>query len=375
MSYDPALMNTASCKSKITMLDGEQGDLHYRGYPVEQLAEQCGYLEVAYLLIHGTLPNASQLDSWQRDVMAEAMLSRDVRKIIEAFSPDANPMGILLSAVSALSASFPDANQVNNPHIRNMQMRRLIGKMPTIAGYAYRRIQRRSFTYPNQELSYTGNLLRMMFKTNRTYHANAFFERALDIMLILHADHEQNCSTSVMRTVGSSLANPYLCTAAAAAALSGVRHGAANVAVLQMLREISSKSQVPEYIKRVKCGNASLLGFGHQVYKSYDPRARIIKRLVQQMLADSKEHVLMDIALELERIVIEDEYFASQRVYPQVELFSGLVYEAIGFPAKMFPVLFSVARTSGWLAHWAEMLEDPESKKWCAVPTKNLMRL
>jgi citrate synthase len=363
MSYDPAYVNTASCQSRITMIDGEQGSLHYRGYPIEQLAEQCCYLEVSYLLLHGALPSRRQLNSWMGEVRGHTMLPGHSKKLLAGFRRYAQPMGMLVSTVAALSTFYSDSRGVEDPEGRKLQAYRLVSKMPTIAAYAYRHNQGLPFVSPDKELSYIRNLMNMMFKTPAIkYRSDPVLERALDILLVLHADHEQNCSTNVMRSVGSSHADPYLCTAAAAAALSGPLHGGANTQVWRMLRKIGSKQHVPEYIRRVKAEEVPLLGFGHRVYKNYDPRARIIKQVAREILQLSEKDSLLGIALELEKIVLEDDYFISRRLYPKVELYSGIVYHAIGFPVEMFPVLFAVARTTGWLAHWEEMLQDPEQK-------------
>jgi citrate synthase len=363
MSYDPAFANTASCSSKITFIDGERGILRYRGYPIEQLAEQCTYLEVAHLLLYGELPTKSQLEEWTAQITRHTMLHENTKKLMEGFHHDAHSMGMLVSTVAALSTFYPDAKEIGDPASRRLQAYRLIGKMPTIAAYTYRHCLGLPYVYPDNELSYTGNLLSMMFKMGELkYRPNAVLERALDVLFTLHADHEQNCSTNAMRSVGSSQADPYVCTAAAAAALYGPLHGGANEEVLRMLQEIGSKDQVPAYIRRVKAKEVLLMGFGHRVYKNYDPRARIIKQVADEVFEVTGRNPLLEIALELERIALEDEYFVSRRLYPNVDFYSGMIYQAMKFPVEMFPVLFAIPRTSGWMAQWEEMHEDPEQK-------------
>jgi len=363
MSYDPAFMNTASCKSRITFIDGEKGILHYRGYPIEQLAENCTYLEVAYLILHGELPNRSELDAWTHEITHHTMLHENMKKLMDGFHYDAHPMGMLVSTVAALSTFYPDAKDIHNSDSRRLQILRLIGKMPTIAAYAYRHSMGLPYVYPDNELSYTGNLLNMIFKmAEPRYKPHPVLEKALDVLFILHADHEQNCSTNAMRCVGSSHADPYMCTAAAAAALYGPLHGGANEQVIKMLQEIGTKDRVPEYIRRVKAREVLLMGFGHRVYKNYDPRARIIKQTADEVFEVTGRNPLLDIALELERIALEDEYFVSRKLYPNVDFYSGIIYQAMKFPMDMFPVLFAIPRTSGWLAQWNEMLSDPEQK-------------
>jgi citrate synthase len=363
LSYDPALVNTAVCQSKITSIDAGQGQLRYRGYPVEQLAERCAYSEVVYLLLQGELPTRAQLKSWTEEIKAQMILPNDIKRLIQSFRRDANPMGMLVSAVAALSTWYPEAARVEDPRVRKLQIHRLIGSMATIAGYAYLHNRGLSLSSPDNNGGYIRHLLTLMFRTSESSdQPGSAAERALEMLFILHADHEQNCSTSAMRSVGSAHADPYLCTAAAAAALSGTLHGAANTLVWRMLREIGSKQAVPDYIRRVKLGEVPLLGFQHSVYEYYDPRARLIKQVALEVLELSREEALLGIALELERIVLEDDYFVARKLYPKVEFYSGIVYEAIGFPVEMFPVLFAVARTGGWLAHWEEMLQDPEQK-------------
>jgi citrate synthase len=363
MSYDPAFSNTASCESRITFIDGERGILRYRGYPIEQLAEKCCYLEVAYLLLNGELPSRSQRDEWSARIARHTMLHENTKKLMEAFHHDAHPMGMLVSTVAALSTFYPDAKEIHDPESRQLQTCRLIGKMPTIAAYTYRHALGLPYVYPDGELSYSGNLLSMIFKmAELKYRPNPVLERALDVLFILHADHEQNCSTSAMRGVGSAHADPYVSTAAAAAALYGPLHGGANEEVLRMLKEIGAKERVPEYIRRVKAREVLLMGFGHRVYKNYDPRARIIKQVADEVFEVTGRNPLLDIALELERIALEDDYFVSRRLYPNVDFYSGIIYQAMGFPVDMFPVLFAIPRTSGWCAQWAEMLQDPEQR-------------
>ncbi len=363
MSYDPALENTASCKSRITYIDGEKGILLYRGYPIEQLAEKSNYLEVAYLLLNGELPTRSQYKKWVHDVTYHTIIHENVKKFMDGFRYDAHPMGMLLSTVGALSTFYPEAKNIFDPQIREIQINRLISKMPTLAAFSYRHAMGLPYAYPDNDLSYTGNFLNMMFKmTELKYKPNPVIERAIDILFILHADHEQNCSTSAMRSVGSSLPDPYSATAAAIAALYGPLHGGANEEVLHMLKEIGSKDRIPEYIKRVKAGEFRLMGFGHRVYKSYDPRAKIIKQIAHEVFEVTGRNPLLDIALELERIALEDEYFIKRRLYPNVDFYSGLIYQSMGLPTSMFTVLFAIARTSGWLAQWKEMLIDEERK-------------
>ncbi|HZT44385.1 MAG TPA: citrate synthase [Chthonomonadaceae bacterium] len=363
VSYDPAFLNTASCRSAITYIDGERGILRYRGYPIEQLAEQCSYLEVAYLLLQGELPTKPQLDTWTHRITNHTMLHENTKKLMEGFHYDAHPMGMLISTVAALSTFYPESRNIGDAEIRQRQIYRLIGKMPTIAAYAYRHSLGQPYVYPDNDLSYTGNLLSMIFKMAAAkYSPHPALERALDVLFILHADHEQNCSANAMRCVGSAHADPYVCTAAAAAALYGPLHGGANEEVIRMLEEIGAKEKVPEYIRRVKDRDVLLMGFGHRVYKNYDPRARIIKRIAEQVFEVTGKNPLLEIALELERIALEDEFFVSRKLYPNVDFYSGIIYQAMGFPTDMFPVLFAIPRTSGWLAQWQEMLADSEQK-------------
>ncbi len=363
MTYDPAYQNTAACRSRITYIDGEKGVLLYRGYPIEQLAEHSTYLETAYLILFGELPTAGQLQSWVREITLHTMLHENIKKLMEGFQYDAHPMGIFLSTVGALSTNYPDAKRIHEEASRRLQIRRLIAKVPSIAAYAFRHSMGRPYIYPDNDLSFTGNFLNMLFKlTELKYHPHPVLERALDILFILHADHEQNCSTSVMRGIGSSHADPYSSIAGAAAALYGPLHGGANEAVLRMLKEIGSTANVPDFITRVKRGEGRLMGFGHRVYKSYDPRARIIKQTADQVFAVTGRNPYLDIALELERIALEDEYFVSRKLYPNVDFYSGLIYQAMGFPVDFFPVLFAIPRTAGWLAQWEEMLRDSDQK-------------
>ena len=363
MSYDPAYMNTASCRSAISYIDGDQGILRYRGYPIEQLAEQSSFLETAYLLLQGELPSAAELDTWVYNVTHHTILHENIKKFIDGFHHDAHPMGMFVSTVAALSTFYPVAKQIESEDSRRDQIFRLIAKAPTLAAFAYRHSVGMPYAYPDNDLSYTGNFLNMMFKaTEVKYVPNSTLERALDVLFILHADHEQNCSTSAMRGVGSSHADPYSAMAAAAAALYGPLHGGANEQVLRMLREIGSKDRIPAYIERVKRGEVRLMGFGHRIYKNYDPRARIIKQTADQVFDVTGKNPLIDIALELERIALQDDYFVSRKLYPNVDFYSGIIYEALRFPVDMFPVLFAIGRTPGWLAQWQEMLLDKEQR-------------
>ena len=363
MTYDPAFMNTAACKSRITYIDGDKGVLLYRGYPIEQLAEQSDFLETAYLILFGELPTATQYDDWTRKVMLHTMLHTNLSKLMEGFRHDAHPMGMFISTVGALSTFYPDAKDIFSSESRRLQTLRLIAKVPSIAAYSYRHSIGRPFNLPDNELSYAGNFLNMLFRmTESKYSVNPVLERALDVLFILHVDHEQNCSTSTMRAIGSSHADPYSALAGAAAALYGPLHGGANEAVLRMLHEIGSKNNVPAFIKRVKAGEGRLMGFGHRVYKSYDPRAKIIKRMADLVFDVTGKNPLLDMALELERIALEDEYFVSRKLYPNVDFYSGLIYQAMGFPVDMFPVLFAIPRTAGWIAQWEEMLNDSDQK-------------
>jgi citrate synthase len=361
-SYDPAFLNTAACKSRITYIDGEKGILRYRGYPIEQLAEKSNYLEVAYLILYGELPPKKQYDEWVHNITHHTILHEYVKKLLDGFRYDAHPMGMLIGVVGALSTFYPDAKKVLDPASRRLQTYRLIAKMPTLAAFSYRHSIGMRYTYPDNDLSYTGNFLKMTFAMTEKYKPNPVLERALEVLFILHADHEQNCSTSAMRGVGSSQADPYSATAAAAAALYGPLHGGANEAVLRMLNEIGNKDRVPEFIKKVKEGEGRLMGFGHRVYKSYDPRAKIIKQTAHEVFQVTGKNPLIDIAMELERIALQEDYFVSRKLYPNVDFYSGIIYEAMGFPMSMFPVLFAIPRTSGWVAQWEEMLTDADQK-------------
>jgi citrate synthase len=363
MTYDPAYMNTAVCRSRITYIDGDEGILRYRGYPIEELAEESNYLEVAYLLIYGELPTPEQYRDWVFQVTHHTMVHENIKKFMDGFHHDAHPMGILISTIAALATFYPHAKRIDNPEERTLQIYRLLGKMPTLSAFAYRHSQGLPFAYPDNELSYAGNFLNMMFKmAEPRYRPHPVMEHALDVLFILHADHEQNCSTSAMRGVGSSHVDPYSAAAAAAAALYGPLHGGANEAVLLMLDQIGSKTKVPEFIKRVKAGETKLMGFGHRIYKNYDPRAKIIKRMADAVFEVSGKNPKLEIALELERIALQDDYFVQRKLYPNVDFYSGLIYQSMGFPPDLFPALFAIPRTSGWLAQWKEMLEDPEQK-------------
>src|SRR6202163_3507409 len=365
MTYDPAFMNTATCHSAITFIDGDKGILLYRGYPIEQLAEESDYLETAYLTLFGELPTASQQQAWVREITNHTMLHENIKKFMEGFQYDAHPMGIFLSTVGALSTFYPDAKQIFDKPSRLRQTHRLIAKVPSIAAYSYRHIVGRPYVYPDNELSFTGNFLNMLFKMMQVkYQPNPALARALDVLFILHADHEQNGSTSAMRNIGSSHVDPYSALAGASAALYGPLHGGANEAVLRMLNEIGSIAKVPEFIKRVKVGEGHdrLMGFGHRVYKSYDPRAKVIKRIADDVFDVTGRNPLLEIALELERIALQENYFVSRKLYPNVDFYSGLIYQAMGLPVEMFPVLFAIPRTAGWVAQWQEMLLDPEQK-------------
>jgi citrate synthase len=363
MSYDPAFMNTAACRSAITFIDGDKGILRYRGYPIEQLAEKSTFLETSYLLLHGELPTAAELDAWVSQVTHHTIIHENIKKFIDGFHHDAHPMGMFVSAVAALSTFYPEAKRIFDEKSRNNQIVRLIAKTPTLAAFAHRHSVGMPYAYPDNDLSYTGNFLNMMFKTTEVKYApHPVLERALDVLFILHADHEQNCSTSAMRGIGSSHPDPYSCMAGAAAALYGPLHGGANEEVLRMLREIGSSDAIPAYIQRVKKGEVRLMGFGHRVYKNFDPRAKIIKQIAEQVFDVTGKNPLIDIALELERIALQEEYFVTRKLYPNVDFYSGIIYEAMKFPVDIFPVLFAIGRTPGWLAQWQEMLLDKEQK-------------
>jgi citrate synthase len=363
MTYDPAYTNTASCRSAVTFIDGDKGILEYRGYPIEQLAEESTYLEVAYLLIHGELPSQAQLDDWVHEVTIHTFVHENVKNFMQGFRYDAHPMGMLLASTGALSTFYPDANQIKDPEIRYLQMVRLVAKMPTLAAFSYRHNMGQPYVYPDNDLRYPGNFLSMLYKmTELKYEPDPRLERALDILFILHADHEQNCSTSAVRSVGSSQVDPYSAVAAGVAALYGPLHGGANEAVLRMLKRVETKENIPDFIKGVKDGNEKLMGFGHRVYKNYDPRAKIIKSAADDVFEVTGVNPLLEIALELEKIALEDEYFVERKLYPNVDFYSGLIYEALGMPVSMFPVLFAIPRTSGWIAQWLEMIDDSEQK-------------
>jgi len=363
ITYDPGFMNTASCQSKITYIDGDKRILRYRGYPIEQLAEKSTYLETAYLILHGELPTQSQLAGWTHNITYHSIIHENIKKLIDGFHHDAHPMGILVSTVGALSTFYPEAKKIFDANSRKAQTYRLISKMPTLAAFAYRHSLGLPYSYPDNDLSYSGNFLNMLFKmTELKYQPHPVLERALEILFILHADHEQNCSTNAMRGVGSSQSDPYSAVAAAAAALYGPLHGGANEAVLRMLMGIGSKDKVSEFITKVKKGEGRLMGFGHRVYKNYDPRAKIIKEVADQVFEVRGRNPLLDIALELERIALQDDYFIKRKLYPNVDFYSGLIYQSMGLPMDMFPVLFAIPRTSGWIAQWEEMLTDPDQK-------------
>ena len=363
MTYDPAYMNTASCRSSITYIDGDKGILEYRGYPIEQLAEKSSYLEVAYLLIYGRLPSRHELEEWTHLITTHTFVHENIKDFMQGFRYDAHPMGMLLASVGALSTFYPEANQIKDPELRMMQVVRLVAKMPTLAAFAYRHNRGMPYVYPDNDLSYSGNFLSMLYKiAELKYQPDPRLERALDVLFILHADHEQNCSTSAVRSVGSSQVDPYSATAAGIAALYGPLHGGANEAVLRMLRRIGTLENIPDFIAGVKAGEQRLMGFGHRVYKNFDPRAKIIKRAVEDVFEVTGKNPLLHIATELEKIALEDEYFISRKLYPNVDFYSGLIYEALGMPVEMFPVLFAIGRTSGWIAQWLEMIDDGEQK-------------
>jgi citrate synthase len=362
-TYDPGFMATAAVKSAITYIDGDAGILRYRGYPIEEVADKCGFLEVAHLLLEGELPSVQELAQWQDDITHHTFIHENIKKFIDGFRHDAHPMGILMSTVAALSTFYPEAKRITDAEARRKQVVRLIAKLPTIAAFAYRHAVGLPYSYPDNDLSYTGNFLNMLWKTTELkYTPNPVLERALEVLFILHADHEQNCSTSTVRVVGSSRVDPYSAVAAGVGALYGPLHGGANEQVLRMLEEIGSVDRVPEHIERVRNGELRLMGFGHRVYKSYDPRARLIKRVADEVFAVTGRNRLLDIALELEKIALEDEYFIGHKLYPNVDFYSGLIYQAMGFPVDMFPVLFAIGRMPGWLAQWEEGLLDPDQK-------------
>ena len=363
MTYDPAYMATASCRSAITYIDGEKGILEYRGYPIEQLAEQSSYLEVAFLLIHGHLPSEKELTDWDQAITIHTFVHENVKEFMQGFRYDAHPMGMLLASVGALSTFYPEAAAIKDPESRYIQIIRLLAKMPTLAAFSYRHNRGMPYVYPDNDLSYPGNFLSMIYRiAELKYEPDPRLEHALDVLFILHADHEQNCSTSAVRSVGSSQVDPYSAVAAGVAALYGPLHGGANEAVLRMLKRIERKENVPNFIAGVKQGNERLMGFGHRVYKNFDPRAKIIKKAVDEVFEVTGKNPLLEIATELEKIALEDDYFVSRKLYPNVDFYSGLIYEALGMPVEMFPVLFAIGRTSGWIAQWLEMIDDPEQK-------------
>ena len=364
MTYDPAFTNTASCRSAITYIDGDKGILEYRGYPIEQLAEQSTYLETAYLLIHGDLPDEQQLKEWVHNITYHTMVHENIKKFIDGFNYDSHPMGMLIGTVGALSTYYPDGKHVDDPASRDLQTWRLIAKMPTIAAYAYRRTRGLPIIYPDNDLSFPANFCSMLWRhvSEHNYKPDPALVRAIDVLFILHADHEQNCSANAMRSVGSSRPDPYSATAAACAALYGPLHGGANEEVLRMLEHIGDRKNIPDFIKRVKAGEGRLMGFGHRIYKNYDPRAKIIKRAAYEVFDLVGRNPLRDIALELEKIALEDDYFVDRKLYPNVDFYSGMIYQALGFPVEMFPVLFAIPRTAGWVAQWREMITDPEQK-------------
>ena len=361
MVYDPAFKNTASTKSYITYIDGDKGILEYRGYPIDELAKRCEFLEVAYLILNGELPTVAQLENWVDEITRHTLIHENIKRLMDGFRYDAHPMGMLISSIAALSTFYPEAKNVDDPEVRNLQIKRLIAKAPTLAAFAYRFSVGLPYAYPDNDLSYTGNFLNMMFKmVEHKYTPDPILQRALDVLFILHADHEQNCGTNAMRSVGSSKVDPYSATAAAAAALYGPLHGGANEQVLRMLNTIGSVKNIPSYIERVKAGEFRLMGFGHRVYKNYDPRATIIKDIADQVFSVTGRNPVLDIALELERIALEDDYFVSRKLYPNVDFYSGIIYQAMGLPTSMFPVMFAIPRTVGWLAQWVELLDDKE---------------
>ena len=363
MTYDPAYTNTASCRSSITFIDGDKGELEYRGYPIEQLAEHSNYLEVAYLLVHGELPTADQFTTWEHDITMHTFVHENVKEFMAGFRHDAHPMGMLLGAVGALSTFYSDANEIDDPDNRMIQTVRLIAKMPTLAAFAFRHGRGQPYNYPDNDLSYAGNFLGMLYRmTELKYEPDPRLERAIDLLFMLHADHEQNCSTSAVRSVGSSQVDPYSATAAGIAALYGPLHGGANEAVLRMLRRIETKENIPDFIAGVKNGDQKLMGFGHRVYKNYDPRAKIISKATEDVFEVTGVNPLLSIAKELEKIALEDDYFVSRKLYPNVDFYSGLIYEALGLPVEFFPVMFAIGRTSGWIAQWLELVVDKEQK-------------
>jgi citrate synthase len=362
-TYDPGFVNTASCRSSITYIDGDVGILEYRGYPIEQLAEQSTFLEVAYLLLHGELPTQTQLDDWVHDITYHTFLHENLKQFIQGFRYDAHPMGMLMASVSALSTFYPDARHIKDADNRKLQIARLIAKMPTLGAFAFRHQQGKPYVYPDNSLSYTANFLAMLFKMSEpAYAADERLIHALEVLFILHADHEQNCSTNAVRSVGSAEADPYSAVGAGIGALFGPLHGGANEAVLKMLRRVKRTDHVPDFIEGVKAGKEKLMGFGHRVYKSFDPRAKIIKQACDDVFEVTGVNPLLKVAMELEKIALEDEYFVKRKLYPNVDFYSGLIYEALQFPPEMFTVLFAIGRTPGWLAQWSELVQDKEQK-------------
>ncbi|HWG08016.1 MAG TPA: citrate synthase [Solirubrobacteraceae bacterium] len=363
MSYDPAFMNTASCRSSITYIDGDAGILQHRGYPIEQLCEHSTYLEVAYLLINGRLPSRTELEGWVAEITIHTFVHENVKDFMQGFRYDANPMGMLVASVGALSTFYPDANQIRDERVRAMQIIRLLAKMPTLAAFAFRHNMGQPYVYPDNDLEYAGNFLGMMYKmTELKYEPDPRLARALDVLFILHADHEQNASTSAVRSVGSTHVDPYTAVAAGVAALYGPLHGGANEAALRMLKRIETIENIPDFLEGVKAGDERLMGFGHRVYKNYDPRARIIRKYLDDVFEVRGKSPLLDVASELEKRALDDDYFTSRKLYPNVDFYSGLIYEALGLPVAMFPVMFAIGRTSGWIAQWREMVEDSEQK-------------
>ena len=363
MTYDPAFTNTAACRSQVTYIDGDKGILRYRGYPIEQLATESTYLETAYLIVNGELPTLEELEEWKHEITFRTFIHENMKKVMDGFHYNAHPMGMLVSTVAALSTFYPESKDIFNEENRKLQICRLIAKMPTLAAFAYRHSLGQPYIYPDNELSFTGNLLSMLYKMGEpAYDPDPVLEHAIDVLFILHADHEQNCSTSAMRSIGSSQVDPYSAVAGACAALYGPLHGGANEAVLRMLKEIGSVGRIPAFINRVKEGEELLMGFGHRVYKNFDPRASVIKELAHQVFEVTGTNPLLKIALELERIALEDDYFIQRKLYPNVDFYSGIIYQSMGFPVEMFPVLFAIPRVAGWVAQWQEMLLDGEQK-------------
>ena len=363
MLYDPAFTNTASCRSEITFIDGDRGILEYRGYPIEQLAEQSTYLETAYLILYGELPNQKQFEEWTHNITFHTMVHENIKKFVEGFRYDAHPMGMMVGTIGALSTFYPEAADVDDPESRELQTWRLIAKTPTLAASFYRHNKGLPYVYPDNDFSFVANFMSMLWRMGETrYVPDPVIEKALNVLFILHADHEQNCSANAMRSVGSSRPDPYSAMAAAVAALYGPLHGGANEEVIHMLTEIGDKKNIPQFIEEVKAGHGRLMGFGHRVYKNYDPRAKIIKRTAEEVLDLTGRNPLLEIAEELEKIALEDDYFVSRKLYPNVDFYSGIIYQALGFPVEMFPVLFAIPRTTGWLAQWRELITDPEQK-------------